>query len=805
MFAMLAGDLRSAFRHVSRRPLFATAVTATLALGITATTIAYGLSTSVLWRPLPFREPERLVFAWERSDRDGQRHPSRVTSGRFADWRDRSQSLTSLALFGAAGFSMDTPDGVTPVRGTRVSASFFETLGVSPALGRTFSVSDEIPGHHQVLILSHAFWQQRLGARADILETSIRMNGLPYTVVGVMPPIAFPGWPVNPATVTFDPTHREFWVPIARTPELDANTRSHVFGVVARLAPGVSAALASDELTRITGRDAHGGVVTAVREQFVRDARLPLLALLGAAAALLIVACTNLASLHVSSFESRRAELGVRAAIGASAGRLASQLTAESLLLAALAGGVSILVARVVLAALPNQLPPGLPFLTPVVLDRRVAGFAVLISMATGLTIAAWPVGRLLRSGPAPRGVTGRRRASLFRVLVIAQVSVTIALTVSAARLVQSLWAVRSEPAGFLIDGVVVTDVGLPRTFDRPARIVAFEDRVREAFESRAGVRAVAIAYDHPLEANWTDAFRLDGGPTGADAEILGQAQLRIVSANYFDALGVTVILGRTFTEDDGPDRAGVAVVNEAFAREQGGAVVGRRLRTAAPRLTWGPSAPQEFEILGVVKNERFRGLERPSEPAVYLSTRQFAQTGFTLLIRTSSDADIVARDVRAVVRAIEPAATVGDPSALAEILDDQLVARRVTADVIGGFAGAALALAALGVYGVLAMLVASRTREIGVRLALGATAGGVARRVLRDCLLNAGPGIAAGVVLATVAGRFLESFFFGVSSRDPFTLALGAATMLCAAVLAALVPAIRAARVDPAILLRGE
>jgi predicted permease len=784
-------------------------VTGTLALGIAATTIAYGLATAVLWRPLPFQDADRLAFVWETADGAGQRELSRVTSARFAEWRDRSRSFTSLALFAAAGFSMNGTDGVTPIRGVRVSAGFFDTLGVSPALGRTFSATDEVPGQHQVLVLSHAFWQQRLGGRADVVGSSIRLNGLPYTVVGVMPPVAFPGWPANPATVTIDPSQRELWVPIPRTPQLDANSRSHVFGVVGRLAPGVSLAQATDELTRMaspSAGDAHGGTASPLREQFVRDARLPLLALVGAAAALLLVACANLAALQVAAFESRRAELAVRAAIGASARRLASQLSAESLLLAVAAGAAGILAARYALAVLPERLPPSLPFLTPASLDLRVAAFTALITIGAGLAMAAWPIVRLLRSGPAPRGAASGPRGPVFRVLVVAQVSVTIALAVSAALLVQSLWSVESEDPGFLIDGIVATDVDLPATLDTPAKIVAFEDRLRQSFEGRAGIRAVALAYDHPLEANWLDSFSLDGAAAGDNnAEIRGQAQLRIVSPGYFETLGVEVLAGRVFTEDHGPGRPGAAVVNEAFAAAHGGQIVGRRLRTAAPQLTWGASAPAEFEILGTVENERFRGLERPSEPAVYVSTRQFAQTGFVLLVRSATDTRAVAQEVRSGVRAIEPGATVGSPASLAGILGDQLVARRVTADVIGGFAGAALALAALGVYGVVAMLVASRTREIGVRLALGASPRGIFGRVLGESILNAAPGIAGGVVLAIVAGRLLEGFLVGVSGGDPLTLALVAGTMLGAAVLAALFPAVRAARVDPAIALRGE
>ncbi|HXW08956.1 MAG TPA: ADOP family duplicated permease [Vicinamibacterales bacterium] len=807
MVPMLLRDLLWAARHARRRPLFGAAVVATLTLGIAATTIAWGLATAVLWRPLPFGQADRLVFVWEASPQDGDREPFRVTSGRFAEWRDRARSFESLSMFGAAGFSMDTAGGVFPLRGVRTSANFFDTLGVRPALGRTFSPSDEVPGQHQVLIASHAFWQRHLGGRPDAIGATIRLNGTPYTVIGVMPPIVFPGWPVNPATVTIDADSRELWVPIARTPQLDSSTRAHVFGAIARLAPGVTREQASDELMRLGRPDAaepHGGITLPLREQFVRDARVPLLALVGAALALLIVACANLAALQVSAFEARRGELAIRAAIGASAGRLASQLSAESLLLAGVAGGAALLVARYGLTILPEALPPDLPLLTPAAVDWRVAASAAVATLGSGLLVAAWPIGRLLAAGPAPRGVADEPRRGVFRVLIAGQVAVTIALGTAAALLLQSLWVVRQRDPGFVLDGVVTAQVGLPAAINTPEAAVAAEALLVQTAAGRAGIRRAAAAYDHPLEANWTDSFGVGGTSDGAEAEVRGQAQLRIVSPSYFDALGVELLEGRLFTDSQGHGRPGVAVVNEAFAVAHGPSILGRQLQSASARLTWGDGVPSHFEVIGVVENERFRGLEQPAEPAVYLSTRQFPQTSFVLLLRTTAEAATM-REVRSLVRSVEPSAVVDTPITLMNILSQQLATRRIAADVVASVASAALFLVALGVYGVLAMVVASRTREIGIRLALGATPADAARRVIGESLLNVTLGIVAGLGLALLAGRALESVLVGVSGRDPATLAVVSATLLAAALASAIVPAARAARVDPAATLRGE
>ncbi len=553
-----------------------------------------------------------------------------------------------------------------------------------------------------MIVLSHAWWQQRLAGKADALGSTVRLSGQPYTIVGVMPPGVFPSWPRNPAVVEIGPEFQQFWVPIARTPDLEQNSRSHVLGVVARLAHGVSMDQATDELNRLgspSAADTHGAYLAPLREQFVRDARTPLLALLGAALAVLLIACANLAALQVTALEARQGELSVRAAIGAGLGRLALQLATESLVIAS-AGGLS--------------------------------------GLASGL-------------------------------------------------LAQSLWSVQSEEPGFVVRNVFVADLSLPGVqYAKAGDVVQFEQRVIDALGSVPGVSGVATAYDHPLEANWTDAFRLSGDTSRDSGEVSGQAELRIVSPSYFDALGVEVLDGRVLMEQDDLEAPGAVVVNEAFARRFGavGAVLGRRLHSRAAQLTWGDAALGQFAIVGSVENERFRGLEQAALPAVYLSTRQFPQQGFSVLVRTATDPLGFAGQVRAVVRNVDVEVAFSKPTSLEAILSEQLAARRVTTDVIGGFAGAALGLAALGLYGLLAVAVAGRTREIGVRLALGASPQSAARHVVGESLRNVVAGIAVGIGLAIIAGRLLRSLLVGVTARDAATLAVVAATLGAVAVL---------------------
>ena len=805
----ILNDLRWAFRQGRRRPLLAAAIIGTLAMTIAVVTTVYGLATAVLWRPLPFHEADRVVFVWEEVDGDAGPEPARVTAGRYADWRDAARSFSSMALFGAAGFTLDEGDRARAIRGVRVQGPYFETLGIEPLIGRGLLPEDEVPGRHEVVVLSHAFWERRFGSRPDVLGDAVRLSGRPYTIVGVMPAVVFPGWPVNPAAVTIDADAREFWVPIPRDPEADLNWRSHVYGVVGRLAPGTSIEQATGDLDRLSSPsdpDPHGARLAPLREQFVRDARGPLGTLLSAALAVLLIACMNLAALNITAFEARRPEMSVRVAIGAGVGRLVRQLLVEALVPAVLGGLGGIAIARVALAYIPELLPPSVPFLTPATLDLRVAAFAVILAVVAGALLAAWPAARLLAVGPAPRGVARGPRNRMYRGLIVAQVAVTVALVVAAGLLAQSLWSVRARDAGFVIDRVVVAEVGLPRgQLETPHSVMEAERRLGEALAARPGVSAVAFAYDQPLESNWSDSYSLEGAAVDGRSDARGQAHLRIVSPEYFETLGVDILEGRAFAVQQDFDAPGVAIVNEAFAAAHGGRVIGRRLRSAAIGYTWGETAPREFEIVGVAENERFRGLEQPPEPALYLTTRQFPLHGFAALIRTSGDPSAVAGAVPAAVRAVEAGATVTAPVTLSSVLAAQLVARRVTTDVIGGLAGVALALAALGLYGLVAVTTVGRTREIGVRMALGASPGGVARDVVWESVVNASLGIAGGLLLALAAGRLLEGLLVDVTGRDPATLAVVSLALLTVAPLAALLPARRAARVNPALALRAE
>ena len=417
--------------------------------------------------------------------------------------------------------------------------------------------------------------------------------------------------------------------------------------------------------------------------------------------------------------------------------------------------------------------------------------------------MTTWPIRRLVSSAVAPRGLPEQPRGAVYRVLVVSQISVAVSLVTVAGLLAQSLQSVRSVDPGFDIANVLVADVGLPTAAPPdPKRVAAAEQRLLEAIAGVPGVRAAVTAYDHPLEANWSETPTIVGD--SAEPESRRQAELRIVSPGYFDALGVDILDGRPLTAADDFDAPGAVVVNEAFARDLGGRAVGRRLLTGTPRFLY-PAAPGEFTIVGVATNERFRGLEQPAQPAFYLSTRQFPQSDISILARTSDGALGSAAAIRFAAASADHSITFNRPTTMERILAEQLVARRMTTSVISGLAGAALALAALGLYGLLTALVASRTREFGVRLALGASPRHVARGVVRESLQDTLAGVALGGILAAVTGRLIRNLLVGVSPADPWTLATVAATLIAVSLLASLAPAIRAARIDPIDALRAE
>ena len=805
--AYVRQDLLGAWRQMTRRPAVTLAMLAILTLALTASAVALGVSRGVLWRPLPFADASRLVFIWERVSNDGAPEPARVTGSRFINWRTRSSSFTSLSAFGAASLQVESPEGIDNVRGVRVSPGFLDTLGVSPAFGRAFTLADHAPGAPRVVILSHAYWRQRMGGRPDVIGHTVRMSGVPFVIVGVMPDIWMPAWPVNPAAVTLDPESRQLWVPMAPDSALAQNGRSHVMGVVARLKEGRTLAMAEQELEQLSkpdDLDRHGAIVRPFREQLTGTARGPLVTLIGAALCVWLVACLNLAALQLATFERRRDEFATRSALGAAPRRLAVQLWIESACLVTVAAVTALAGTAAVFTALPARLSAHVPFVALPTVDVYVV---VMTLGLAGMTIAALtllPMKRVrgLKALEHQRAVTANPRA--FRTLVMAQLAGTVALVAVSALLVRSFWALQSRDLGFDVTNVLAVDVGLPAArFNTPEPVSLFETSLRDRVSAAPWAQAAALAYDHPLEANWLDNVTIIGGSRGNENDVPTQSQLRIVSPSYFRALGVRVVEGRAFEDREDLSTAGVVMVNEAFMRRTPLAL-GRKIGVSAPRFNWGPKAPGEFAIVGIVEDERFRGLEADVEPAVYVSTRQFPLNDFVLLVRSSNARFDLGDALRALIREVEPSVSLTAATTMRAVQEEQQLTRTLTTNLVGGFGVLSLILASVGLHGLLTLIVTGRRREIGIRLALGASRGAVAGLVIRESVRPIVIGVFAGLLLAQLAGGSVRALLVDVTASDPWTLAGVTAFMLFIGLVAAAVPARQATRVDPARTLRA-
>lgn len=812
----LAADLRHAGRLARRKPAFTVSIVGTLALTMAALTIVVAVATAVLWRPLPFAHEDRLVVLWESVVEDDHPATWRVTSRSFEAWRDAfPRTFDTMAAFAAASVTAIGQGHAVQLAGSRVTAGYFQVLGIRPLIGRTFTPDDETPGRERVIVLSEALWQARFGGRRDAIGQTIRLNDTPYEVIGVAPTALYPARPVTPATLVVDAGSQQFWIPIARTSAFVGNQRSHVYGVVARLAPGVSLVQAREHLRSVehapgtTGLgDGHAVAITSLRVQLTRDVRPMLLTIVAAIGVVLLICCANLASLYALHIDARARELAVRSAIGASDWRLGRQLLVEAAALTAAGVGLGIAIARWLLPALPAWLPDGVPLLTTLAIDWRVVTISGVVGLGIAALLAGWPVLRISRIRAASlRGVSAASPMRGHRWLVVGELSLALTLSVAAGLLGRSLLNVETQHPGFEVDRLLAFDVQLPAGRSRDPRVVAgFEQRMTERLRALPGVRAVAVAYDSPLDANWIDGFTFveqDRDPVSDNQS----AWLRIVSPSYFHTAGVPLRDGRIFGPADDLDRPGLIVVNRAFVAAflRDRPALGTRLRSAAAQGAWGTDAPDTFTIVGIVENERFRGLEQPAAPAFYVSTAQFPLSGFTGLVRTTGDPRALASLMAGTVRAVDPEAPVSRVTTMRDALAEQFGNRRITTGLVVLFGAAAVLLAAIGLYGLLSMIVASRVREIGVRIALGAEPRRLARGVLAQALRHGGAGLAIGLPGAWLITRVLESLLVDVRRFDPLTIAAVAGLLLTVVALAAWRPARRAARIDPIQALRWD
>jgi len=810
----LRQDLRYGVRSLARAPLFSLLAVVTLAVGIGANAAVFGVLKSVLLDALPYADAERLVRIHGRL-LDGSIRWVPVSAGTATDVAERQRSFERIAAFEGRTRESIFDSGGEPrvVHVGWAEPSLFRTLGVSPALGRPLADDDAASDTIRSVVLTHAGWQRLLGGDRAAVGGEIRINGIPRTVVGVLPR-GFVG-PVADAEIYFPLSLRAF----LRNP-ISAR-RQHNFGMVGRLKPGVTVEAARRELDALFAELARqypnenggeGAAVMPVRDDMMGDTRTPLLVLMASAGLVLLIACANLAGALLSRTISRRKEFAVRAALGAGRGRLVRQLLTESTVLALAGGAAGILLASLGLAVLRGLALPALPAYAELSLDPGALLFTSLLALATGLAFGVAPalsVSRtdlqgMLREAGAPggggRGASeGQRSRHLRGLLVAGQIALCVSLLAGAGLLVRSLLAMTATPLGFDPDGVLTVAVQLPRAgYATGEARTRFLERFEERLRALPGVTAVASVGQAPTRVANRNGFVVVGAPAPADQK--GIMLLTEVSDSYFRTLGIPVREGRTFGPEDGrPGGPLVFVISESAARHyfpQGGAV------GALVKMGPQPDAPQAT-VIGVVGDVRNDPAKADAEPIQYMSNRQAPWNGPVFVIRARGEPTALVPAVRRELAAIDPGLPLHQVATLRALLAEGLSGRRLPVVLMTAFGALALLLASVGVYAMFAAMAAAREREFGVRIALGSTPRDIARLVLRQGGVWMVAGLVAGGAGVVVVSRMLRGLLFGVPPFDPLALGAAAALLLVCASVALLAPVRRATRVDPISVLR--
>jgi predicted permease len=797
-------DLRYALRVVSRAPSFAAAVISVLAIGIGANTLIFSIVNAVLLRPLPFEEPERLVRLFTRSLGPNGGLDD-VSSAKFYDWQRDAQSFEGMALYQCCGFrelALTGTGSARTVRATAVSAGFFEVVRARPALGRVFRQEEDTPGGRHVVILSDRFWRAEFAGGQDVIGGTVTLNDETYTIVGVMPATA--------SVASWMGMASDVWIPLATTDEQRAVRGNHNRNSVARLKRDVGLAQAQAEMDAISARLARefpqsdgggwGAAVIAMQEDIVGKSRTMLLLLLGAVGLVLLIACANVGNLLFTRALSRRKEIAIRSALGAGRGRVFQQLLTEAVLLSGAGGALGLLLAYVTLASASTLLAAQVPRAEEISIDGRVLLFAVGMSMLTGILAGTLPAVRAGRSGLNDALKEGGRSDGAIgvrtrRVLIVCEVALSLVLLMGASVMMQSLLALRSGDTGFDPTNVLTMRVRLvePR-YPTPGQRSAFVEAALQRIRAVPGVTAAGTIDDLPFSTGGSaQILGLEGQGPRRDAAVV---QVRQITPGYLRAMGIPVLRGRDVADTD----TEVLLISQEAAKRYWGAddAIGRRARLPALSRTL------HREVIGIVGDVKQRSLIEGTRPTVYFYTRdQYARVTFA--IRTSVPPATLAQPAVAAIRAIDPEQPVADVRTMVQVLDGELTPQRFSALLLGVFAGVALLLAAVGIYSVLSHIVRGRSREIGLRTALGAQRANVLRLVIVEGMSPALVGIAAGTIAALASAKVMAAIVFGVSASDPLTLAAVVATLALVAFMASLVPACRALRLDPVKVLRGD
>ncbi|HEX8775381.1 MAG TPA: ABC transporter permease [Pyrinomonadaceae bacterium] len=811
-------DVQYGFRMLLKRPGFTLVALVALALGIGANTAIFSVVNAVLLRPLPFDKPERLVMIWGSAPQLGF-DVLPPTASESVDWREQSHVFEQVAAFKSWAWNMSGTNGPEQVWGARVNASLFPALGVKPLLGRTFLPEEDRAGGAKVVVMGHGLWQRSFGSDPAIIGKTVTLNNLSYTVVGVMPPgFKFPGGENMLSGLQFSPK-TELWEPMAFTDEELSNRGTHNLAVVARLKPDATLWQARTEMTTIAAHLAEqypkfnkgiGVKLVPLHEQVVGDVRPALLILLGTVGFVLLIACANVANLLLARASSRQKEIAIRTALGASRLRVVRQLLTESVLLSLMGGAAGLLLALWGIDALGALIPENIPRANEIGVDSRMLGFTLLISLLTGLIFGLAPslqasktdINEALKDGT--RGAsTGSGRNRFRGMLVVSEIALALVLLVGAGLLIRSFMRLQQVDPGFEPKSVVAMEIVLPfiapSNYKEPEQQAAFFRQTLERAATLPGVQAATVVSSLPLSGAFesTDVI-IEGQPEPPNGD-WPPANYTMVSADYFRVMSIPLMKGRALTERDTKESPGVVVINETMARHYwpGEDAIGKRLTMGFEKT------PRE--VVGVVGDVRQNSLDVETPLAVYLPYQQFPYPGMTLVVRTVSDPASMAAAVRREVQAIDASLPVSNVRSMDEVVATSVSQRRFNMTLLGIFASVALLLSAVGIYGVMSYSVTQRTHEIGIRIALGAGSRDILRLVVGQGMLLTLIGVALGLAASLVLTRLMASLIYGVSATDPLTFAGVSLALALVALLACLIPARRATKVDPMEALRYE
>ena len=797
-------DLKFAFRQLLKNPGFTAVAVLTLALGIGANTAMFSVVNGVLLKPLPYRDPERLVRLFESSREPGwERTP--VSPATFLDWRSQNQVFEDIAAIQWGSLNVTGAGGPERLPGLRVSACLFPMLRVSPILGRQFASEEDKFGKHHVALISHRLWQRRFGGDRNVVGQTITLDGEPFTIVGVMP-----------AEFRFMDGQAELWTPVAFTPDQITSRGNHSWSVVARLKPEATLEQAKAEMNTIAarlakqhaGQGSSGVTLVGLQEELVGRSRRLLLLLLSAVGLVLLIACVNVANLLLARAASRQKEFAIRAAVGAERRHLLRQLLTESLLLATAGGALGCLWAYWSVETIASIAANSLPKIDQVQLDLRVLGFTLVVSLGAGIVFGLAPslhatrvdLDLALKEGgrDASEGGGGRRLRSS---LVIAELALSLVLLVGAGLFIRSFMRLYEVNPGFNPMRVLTLALNLPdKKYPSDADRASFFRRLLERVETLPGVQSAGAIFGLPLSGGQSRmSFAIEGRPEARPGE-QNSAGYRQISPDYFRTMSTPLVTGRDFDQHDTTKAPAVVIVNEAFVRQflAGEEPLGKRLQI-------GGSDHRQAKVVGVARDVRHENLAVAPGPEMYVPFSQHCWGLAAVVVRTAMEPAEMANTLRKAVMEVDPDQPIYNIRTMQAVVSDAMAGRRVQMWLLGTFAAVAVGMAAIGLYGVMSYSVTRRTHEIGVRMALGAKRRDVLSLLLRQGLKLAGFGIGLGVPIALGLTSLLRTLLFEVKPTDPVTFVGVSLILLLVALLASWLPARRAAKVDPMIALRTE